>query len=328
MKKNKKALLKILNGAFGRMGEHNLMSSAAAIAFYTIFSLPGLLITIVMVAGLFLGEEAVTGELASQIEGLMGATAAETIQTILTNIELTGSGPLGTAIGVGTLLFSATTVFITLQDALNTTWEVKAKPKKGWLKFLINRMMSLGMIISMGFILVVSLLSDALLTLLMDELEVVLGPTSAHIIEVLSSVVTTAVVILLFALIFKMLPDVYLKWKQVWMGALITAGLFILGKFLIGFYIGQSDFSATYDTAGSTILILIWVYYSTVTVLVGAEITRSIILYTGEVIEPSSGAVKVKLKELEVQDGQYVVTGHSENESKDLTKDEDSSTGH
>lgn len=306
MKKFLKGVIPVMREAIEGMGNHNLMSSAAAIAFYTIFSLPGLLITIVMVAGIFLGQEAVRGELASQIEGLMGPSAAETIESIITNIELTDSGPIGSILGIGTLLFSATTVFITLQAALNATWEVKAKPKKGWLKYLINRVLSLGMIISMGFILVVSLLADTVLKLLMDEVEALIGSTSAHILEAGGFVLTAGVVILLFALIFKMLPDVHLKWKEVWMGSIITAGLFILGKVLIGLYMGQSDFSATYETAGSTILILVWVYYSTVIVLFGAEITRAIVIYKGEIIEPSDAAVKIKLEEMEVVDGKYL----------------------
>jgi membrane protein len=322
MKKFIKGIVPVAKETIAGMGRHDLMSSAAAIAYYTIFSLPGLLITIVMVAGIFLGQEAVKGELSSQIDGLMGSSAADTIEAILTNIELTDSGIIGSAIGIGTLLFSATTVFMTLQSALNTTWEVKAKPKKGWLKYLINRMLSLGMIISMGFILVVSLLADTLLKLLMTELEAVLGSTSAHILELAGFIITAGVMILLCALIFKMLPDVKLRWKQVWMGAVITAGMFILGKFLIGFYLGQSDFSATYETAGSVILILVWVYYSTVIILFGAEITRAIVIYNGGLIEPSDAAVKIKLEEMEVVDGKYVLHQDSELEACDISKED------
>lgn len=322
MKKFFKATITILKDAAIGVGNHDLMASAAAIAFYTIFSLPGLLLTIVMVAGFFLGRDAVRGELSEQIDGLIGSSAAETVENILTNIQLTGSGTMGTIIGVATLLFSATTVFITLQAALNKIWNVRAKPKKGWVKFILNRVISLGMIISMGFILIVSLLADTILRVVMNRLEVILGPTSAHLLSFAGFALSMVVVITLFALIFKMLPDVKLEWKQVWMGALVTGGLFALGKYLIGLYLGQSNFSATYETAGSTILILVWVYYSTVIVLFGAEITRAIIIYSGGQIEPTYAAVKVAVEELEEIDGEYVLASDSDISACDI-KDEE-----
>jgi membrane protein len=299
MKKFFKAVQQIASDAFSGTRDHDILIAGAAIAFYTIFSLPGLLITVVMVAGLILGQQAVQGKLAEQISSLIGPKAADAIEKILKNIELTGSGTIGTVIGVATLLFSATTVFITLQQALNTVWGVKAKPKKGWLKLITNRVISLGVVISMGFILLVSLVVETLLEVFMDKLSYIIGDHSATLLDVSGFVSTYLVVMVLIGLIFKLLPDVRLTWKQIWFGSFITASLFILGKFLIGFYMGQSDFTATYETAASIILILIWVYYSTVIVLFGAEITRAIINFRGEVVEPSPSAVKVFMKEVE-----------------------------
>jgi len=307
MKTKIKSIISIFKDAIDGLSKHGLMTYAASTAFYTIFSLPGLLITIVMVAGIFLGQEAVKGQISTQIDGLMGKSAAETIEGILTNIELTGSGTIGTIIGVGTLLFSATTVFVSLQTSLNVIWEVKSKPKKGWLKFIINKALSLGMVVSLGFILLVSLMLDTLLDLFMGKIESYIGDTSALILDISGTAIAFLIVAILFGLIFKVLPDVSLKWNQVRMGALITAGLFILGKSLIGIYIGQSNFSATYETAGSTILILVWVYYSTVIILFGAELTRAIIRHNGHIILPSENAVKVVLEEMEKIDGKYIV---------------------
>lgn len=299
MKKFWKAVKSIASDTFSGFSDHDIMIAGAAIAFYTIFSLPGLLITTVMVAGLILGQQAVRGELSEQISSLIGPKAAEAVEKIIMNIELTDSGTIGTIIGVATLLFSATTVFITLQQALNTIWGVKAKPDKGWLKLVTNRVISLGVVISMGFILLVSLVIETLLEIFMDKLSFVIGDNSAELLDISGFITTYLVVVFLIGLIFKLLPDVSLTWRQISLGSIITGSLFILGKFLIGFYMGQSNFTATYETAASIILILIWVYYSTVIILFGAEITRSIINYRGDVVNPSPGAVAVIMKEIE-----------------------------
>lgn len=296
----RKSIIHTTKDIFDGFGKHGVMTHAAAIAFYTIFSLPGLLITIVMVAGVFFGQEAVSGELANNIDQLVGRKAAETVQSILKNIELEGSSNLGTVIGIGTLLFSATTVFISLQDALNTIWDVKAKPTKGWLKYIINRAISFGMIISLGFILLVSLLVDTFLEIFMEKLEDIVGVNNGLMLNIISFIVSVTIIFVIIGLIFKLLPDIKVSWKNIAIGALITAGLFILGKFLIGLYLGRSNFSKTYEAAGSFIIILIWVYYSAVILLFGAEITRALMNYNHQPIEPCETAVKTKTEEKEV----------------------------
>lgn len=271
----------IAKDVFQGFAKHDNMTNAAAIAYYTIFSLPGLAITIIMTAGLFFGTEAVTGKLSESIKQIVGNSGAETVERIIKNVELTNSGTIGTIIGIGTLLFSATTIFISLQSALNKIWEVesKAKPRKGWVKFILNRLVSLGMIVSMGFILMVSLMIDVLLKLFMDRLEYMIGSTNVIILNVVSFIITLATLLIIIGLIFKLLPDKKLKWKDVFIGSSITAVLFIAGKFLIGAYLSNSDFSVTYETASSLIILLVWVYYSTVIILFGAEITRSMMDY-------------------------------------------------
>jgi len=276
----KKKIIAVTKNVFHGFSDHDNMTNAAAIAFYTIFSLPGLAITIIMTAGIFFGRDAVTGKLSESIQQIVGVSGAETVERIIRNVELSGSGTIGTMIGVGTLLFSATTIFISLQTALNRIWEVEAKhKKKGWLKFIFNRLISLGMIISLGFILMVSLVIDVLLKLFMTRLEYLIGNTNVVILNVISFMITLITLLIIIGLIFKFLPDIRLKWKEVVIGSSITAALFILGKFLIGAYLSNSDFSVTYETASSLIILLVWVYYSTVIMLFGAEITRALMEY-------------------------------------------------
>jgi membrane protein len=277
MQKSLDKVVKIVKEATNATLDNGHITSAAAIAFYTIFSLPGLLITVIMIAGVFLGQEAVTGQLSNQIDGFMGASAADTIESIIANIELSGNETSGTIIGIATLIFSATTVFVTLQAALNKTWDAEPDNYGGWITYIMERLVSFGMVISLGFIFVVSLLADTFLQLMMDKLNGLLGFTYVNVVEVASFVMSSMTVMVLFTAIFTVLPDVKLRWRQVWKGSFFTYLLFMLGKILIGQYIQSSDFSQTYESAGSTILILVWVYYSTIILLYGAELTKALI---------------------------------------------------
>lgn len=276
MKEKLNSLYLILKRAITNAMDHDIITYAAAIAFYTIFSLPGLLITAITTASIFLGHEAVTGELSSQLQNFIGPDGAQSIEVILRNIELKGDGAIETVIAIGVLLFSATTVFVTLQEALNVIWKIEKKPKSPWYKQIINRVLSLGMVVSLGFLLLVSLIIDTVLSIAMGTIENYMGEFSATLLNVVSFCLSTGLVILLIALIFKVLPDKKTKWKEVWIGSIITGGFFIFGKYLIELYVTNSDFSATYDAAGSLIVVLVWVYYSTLLVLFGGEITQSL----------------------------------------------------
>ena len=234
-----------------------------------------------------------------QLSSFIGNEAAKSVENIIKQIELSGDLTIETIIGVGTLLFSATTIFISLQDALNTIWDVRATPKRGFIKLIVNRLISLGMIISLGFILLVSLLIDTVLELFFTQLQGWIGKEPSLVLDVISGLFTFGVVFLIIALIFKMLPDVQLKWKDVSIAAALSTGLFILGKWGIAYYIENSNFTQTYETAGSIIVLLIWVYYSTIVVLFGAEIMRAIKIYRGHPIRPSENAKKVKVKEVD-----------------------------
>lgn len=277
------------------------MTYAASIAFYTIFSLPGLLITIVISAGLFLGQETAQGELVAQLQGFIGTSSAKTVESIITKVQLSGELTIKTIIGVGTLLFSATTIFISLQEALNRIWDVIATPERGIVKFIINRVLSFGMIVSLGFILIISLLLDSVLALFFDKLENTVGRTTSILLDVTSTATTFIVVFVVIIMVFKVLPDVKLRWKDVFTSAFITTLLLSTGNYLISWYISSSNFTGTYEAAGSIIIILVWVYYSTVVVLIGAEITRAITIHKKHPIRPAKGAKKISLQQMDYE---------------------------
>lgn len=283
-------LKKILLTALKGFSEHSLMTYAASIAFYTIFSLPGLLITMIVTAGFFLGKDAVQGELVSELQDLIGLSSAEMVEQIIVKIQLSGGFTLKTIVGIATLLFSATTIFISLQEALNRIWEVNGTPRKGFIKFIINRVLSFGMIISLGLILLISLLLNTILTLFFDKIENTIGHTPSLWLNLTSILFSLSIIFLVVAIIFKILPDVKLKIRDVTIGSAITACLLLFGNYLIGLYISTSNFSETYDAAGSIIIILVWVYYSTVVILFGAELTHAIMLHRGKAILPKENA--------------------------------------
>lgn len=296
-----KAIIEVIKTIFKGVGTHSLMTFAAAIAFYTIFSLPGLIITIIIVAGFFLGQEAASGELSTQLSSFISPDIANSIENIIVQVHLSDETTFKTVFGVGTLIFSATTIFISLQEALNKIWDVVAQPKRGIVKFLVNRVLSLGMVVGMGFILMVSLLTDTILDFFFGKIEGFLGKEPSILLNLTSGALSFVVIFAIISLIFKYLPDVLLKWKDVRLAALITTGLFILGKIGIQFYLTNSSFTETYQAAGSFVILLIWVYYSTVVILFGAEITRAIMLYKGTPIRPSENAKKVSIVQVDYE---------------------------
>jgi membrane protein len=282
--------------------KHGIFTYAASIGYYTIFSLPGLLITIVALGGIFLGQEAVQGHLVEELKGLTGQSTAEWIQQMLSKFTLSNDLTWQTILGIGTLLFSATTIFVSLQEALNRIWDVQATPKKGVIKFMLNRVISFGMIISLGFIMLISFLLDTLLKLIFGRLQETIGSETALWVDILGSVLSFGLAFLVVSLIFKVLPDVQLTWRNVLKGALITTILLMIGKYVIGLYINQSNFAETYDAAGSFIVLLVWVYYSAIVLFVGAEITRSMMIKAGKPIRPAKGAKKIRLKQMNYEE--------------------------
>ncbi len=248
-------------------------SMGAAISYYTVFSLAPLLLIVISVAGLVFGDEAVRGELFGQLAGLMGDDAAKAIQDMLAGVSKPSSGIIGTVVGVLVLLIGATTVFGELQDALDRIWRAPERPKGAGLWGLIRaRLLSFGMILCLAFLLVVSLVMGAVIAALGKWWGPLFGGW-----EVLAQVVNLAVgfglTTVIFAVIYKMMPRVDIQWHDVWIGALVTAALFTIGKFLIGLYIGKSGVASGFGAAGSIVIIFIWVYYSAQIFLLGAEFT-------------------------------------------------------
>lgn len=271
------------------------MRLAAALSYYTIFSLPPLLILIVIIAGAVLDPQQVENALQGQVSSLVGPSGADNIRTILQEAERPDTrGVIPTVVGVGALLFGATGAFFQLQRALNTAWNVEPDPEKGGIKtMLLKRIVSLGMILGVAFLLLVSLALSAALSILGDALAGMLPGLSHQILQGFNMLLSFAVITGLFAMMFKVLPDAEIRWRDVWVGAAITSLLFVLGKFALGLYLGSADPGSAYGAAGSLIVVLIWVYYAAIILLFGAEFTQVWALQKGERIEPSDGAVRV-----------------------------------
>lgn len=288
-----KKIWELIKATFSEWSADKASRLAAALAYYTIFSLAPLLIIVIAVAGFVFGEQAARGEVVNQIEGLVGSQGAEAVQTMIENAGASKStGIVATIIGLATLIFGATGVFAQLQDALNTVWGVEAKSGGGIMGTIKNRLLSFTMVLGIGFLLLVSLAVSAALSGLSNYLNSVM-PGSDLIWQILNFVISFSVVTLLFALIFKVLPDVEIDWSDVWMGAIITALLFTIGKFLIGLYLGRSSVSSTYGAAGSLVVLLLWIYYSAQILLLGAEFTQVYANSYGSHIRPDDKAVPV-----------------------------------
>lgn len=285
---------------FKEFFEDNPLDYAAIIGFYTIFSLPAILIITIRIAGAVFGQDAVRGELVNQIGGIIGRGSASQLQSIIENATVSEASVVGTIVGIATMAFSATTVFVALQDSLNAMWEVKAKPEKGWLKLIINRVLSLAMVVSLGFLLLVSLTVDVLLGVVYNYLRNQFSGVAVYFITIGNVLVSILISTIIFAAIYKVLPDAKIKWKNVWVGAAVTAILFVLGKYVLNVYFQHDPLADTYGAAGSLVLILVWVYYSAVILLFGAEFTQVYSREHDKGIRPDDTAVKVKTKEVEM----------------------------
>lgn len=283
----------------------NGVKLSASLSYYTIFAIGPFLITIISLAGIFYGKEAVQGKLFSEINNVVGNVAARQIQDIIQNIEKSQLSTSGAIIGVIVLLIGATGVFTEIQDSINYIWSIRAKPRKGWLRLLINRLISFSLIISIGFLLLVSLIINAVVELLHDQLTVNFPDVTIYVFQVVNYIVLLTVITALFSIIFKVLPDATISWKDAMRGSLFTAVFFLLGKFLIGLYLAQSNIGVTYGAAASIVLILLWVYYTSIILYFGAEFTKVLALTKGSGIKPDDTAVfivKHESKEINYKD--------------------------
>ncbi|HEX5055596.1 MAG TPA: YihY/virulence factor BrkB family protein [Gammaproteobacteria bacterium] len=252
----------------------NPVSFSAGIAFYTIFSLPAMLLISIWIAASIYDDALVRQSLLEQIQSLFGKDSAEAVRTILKASGDIGYTMWAKIVGIGTLLLSATTVFVSLQEALNHIWNAKPNPARhGMINFVTHRLLSFAMVVSLGFILLVSLVIDTAIVLFINLIKGYFSEATAYIVAGINFAVSLLIVSVVMALIYKLLPDVKIKWKDVWVGAVVTALLFMIGKYLIGLYIGNSDIASAYGGAGSLVLLLVWVYYSSSILLLGAEFT-------------------------------------------------------
>ncbi|HZX43090.1 MAG TPA: YihY/virulence factor BrkB family protein, partial [Myxococcaceae bacterium] len=257
-----------------RWTEDKSSTLAAALAYYSLFSLAPLVLIAVAVAGLVFGQQAAEGQLYAQLAGLLGDVTAKALQELVANLhQEQGGGVIATIVGLATLLFGATGVFAQLQDSMNTIWKAKPPITNGILDFLRVRLLSFSMVLGVGFLLLVSLVLSALLAAVGDYLGGFL-PGGVAVTHALNAMVSLVVVTLLFAMIYKLLPDTYVAWRDVWLGALVTSLLFTVGKFAIGFYLGKASVASSYGAAGSVVILMLWVYYSALILYFGAEFTH------------------------------------------------------
>lgn len=275
----------------------NCFKLAAALSYYTVFALGPLLIIIISLAGIFFERKDVQTKVYAEMYKLLGKDAAEQLQSIILNIQSAEANTTGAVIGTVILLVGATGVFTEMQDSINYIWSVKAKPKKGWLKFLTNRLLSFSMVVGLGFMLLVSLIVNAILNLLSDRLTRLLSDYTVTIFNLVNYAIILVVITALFAVIFKVLPDATIAWKDAMIGAMLTAALFVIGKLGIGYYLGKANLGLTYGTAASIIIILVWVYYSSLILYFGAEFTKMYALQAGAGIRPKDTAVFIIKKE-------------------------------
>ena len=287
-----RALWGLLKDTVSKWSNDKVPRLGAALAYYTVFSLVPLLIIIIAIAGLAFGQEAAEGHLMSQMSGLVGENSAQAIQTMVANARSQSAGIMSAIVATLTLILGASGVFGQLQDALNDIWGVAPRPNRGFFGNLKHRLFSFVAVLGTGFLLLVSLVISAMLAAVGDIVPSLL-PMPEIVLQVLNVIVSLAGITVLFALIFKYLPDAKIAWHDVWVGALVTALLFTAGKLAIGLYLGKSDVATTYGAAASVVVILLWVYYSSQIVLFGAEFTAVYASRYGSRIAPTKDAMAV-----------------------------------
>lgn len=280
------------------MGD-KILKLSASLAYTTVFSFGPLLVVIIFLCSIFLGQEAVQGKIYDQMKQFVGPDAALQLQTIIKNASLSGKGTSAAVIGIVTLLFSATAVFAEIQDSINTIWGFKAKPQKGIWQFVRTRFLSFSIVISLGFLLLVSLAVTTIVEGLSNRLKSHFPDVTVIVFYILNLVISFSVITVLFLLIFKVLPDAKTKWKDVLPGAIASSVLFMIGKFGISFYIGKSNIGTTYGAAGSLVILLLWVYYSAIILYLGAEFALAWSAHKGSSLQPDDYAVSLKKVEIE-----------------------------
>ena len=314
-----KGLSHVLKESLSKFGDDKITKLSGSLAYSTVFSMGPLIIVIISLCSIFLGKEAIEGKIYEQLKGFLGSDSAKQLQAIIKNAAISGNSKIAAIIGGITLLIGATAIFSEIQDSINGIWGIKPKPKKGWIKFLQNRFLSFSLIVGLGFLLLVSLSVNTLIDGFNAKLQVWFPDVSVMLFYIINIILTAAIVTLIFAVIFKVLPDADIMWKDVTAGAFTTALLFMLGKLGISFYVSKSNVGSTFGTAGSLVILLVWVYYSSIILYFGAEFTKAWSVNYGLPIKPNHYAVTTKL--VEVQTGNATIQ-ENEKEVKDIKKEQ------
>lgn len=272
---------------------------SAVVAYYAIFSIPALLVIIITIAGFAFGKDAIQGEISNQISAAISDDTAEQVEDMIAKAGMQKNSVVATIIGIVTLILGSTGVFAQLQTSLNQIWEVKVTAKKKWLKTLRDRLFSFGLILSIGFLLLISLLLTTMLEAFAGWIKAHLPDFMLFIFQLINFILSFGVITVLFAMMFKILPDAKIQWRDVWIGAMATTLLFILGKFALGVYFAKANPGSTYGAAGSVVLIMLWVSYSCMILFFGAEFTKQFAMYYGRNIVPVKNAILISAEEKE-----------------------------
>lgn len=281
----------LLKDAFEEFQQDNVVKLSASLAYYTIFSIGPLLLVIISLTGLFFEKETISGTLYMQIRSLLGANGADYVMQVIQTLQQQKNAGHYSFIGFIILAFAATGVFADIQDSINFIWSIRAKPKRGWLKFIKNRLLSFSIVVGIGFVLIASLIINSVADILTQRLTSLFNYKSVMAFKTVNLIVLFFIVSFMFSVIYKVLPDARISWKDSHIGARFTAFMFILGKFLIGYYLGSSNMSNTYGAAAAVIIILTWVYYTAIILYFGAEFTKVYAWKYGKGIKPYENSV-------------------------------------
>ena len=302
MKKRVVNIFSYIKQVFKEFSADNIFKYSASLAYYTVFSIAPLLVIITSLSGIFFGQDAIKGEVYGQLNKLIGDVAAVQIQDTIKNIHLTGNNFFATVISIIILLIGATSIFGEAQDSINKIWGLRVKTKRIWWKLILTRLLSFSLIVSICFIMIASLILNVIVASFGDFLDRYIHNFNVYFIEITDALLSFLVSTFLFSLVFKILPDAKIRWKDVLFGGFITALFFTLGRLAIGFYLGKSNFTTLYGAAGSIVIVMVWVYYSSVILYLGAEFTKVHANLYGRKIEPNEYAEWVITEEKHTPD--------------------------
>ena len=294
-----RGIWEVLKNTFKNFGGYHLPRHSAALSYYTIFAFAPLLVVLIALGSLFFGQEMVQGKVNETLADFLGATTAAELEQVVERASLQDRSIWAAVIGGATLLLAATSVFGQIQESLNSIWGVKARAKRGWLRIIKKRLLSFSIVATLGFLLLVSLAISALLSAFGEKLRVYFPEATIVLFYIINTVITLVVVILVFAVVFRFLPDTRTRWRDIWGGAIITALLFLLGKFGISYYLSRANVGATFGAAGAVVVLMVWVYYSSLILYIGAAITRNWVEILGDGIKPDEDAATIRVVELE-----------------------------